>query len=138
MRVSTWNAGVMLTAAAAAVSAGCAARLADSAASPTGYCARRPVLNYMAARAQQCWYVTSGGRWRIVNHDFHYDVLVMQTEASTLDMTDDIVRRVTEVHGERFVEILIYVRAEAGPSARIRRARWTGSGGVEHFDFAAS
>jgi hypothetical protein len=136
MRVSTRN--PVLVAAAAVASMGCAARLADSAALPTGYCARGPVPNYMAARAQQCWYEASGGRWRIVNHEFHYDVLVMQAEASTLDLTDDIVRRVIEVHGERFVEILIYVRSEAGKPATIRRARWIGGGGVEHIDFAAS
>ncbi len=136
MRVSTWNAVVM--AAAAAASFGCGGRLADSAASPGVYCASGPVPNYMAALAQQCWYVTGGGRWRIVNHDFHYDVLVMQAEASALNLTDDIVRRVTEVHGERFVEILIYVRSESGTPAMIRRARWTGSGRVEHVDFAAS
>jgi len=135
MGMSTWNAVVMT---AAAASIGCGARLADSAVSPAGDCARGPVPNYMAARAQQCWYATAGGRWRIVNHDFHYDVLVMQAEASTLDLTDDIVRRVTEVHGERFVEILIYVRSEAGNPATIRRARWTGGGRVEHVDFAAS
>jgi hypothetical protein len=92
----------------------------------------------MAARAQQCWYAAAGGRWRIVNHEFRYDVLVMQAEASTLDLTDDIVRRVTGVHGERFVEILIYVRSEAGKPATIRRARWTRGDRVEHVDFAAS
>jgi len=135
MRVSTWNAVVMV--AAAAASLGCAARLADSSDSSPGSCPPSPVANYMAARAQQCWYATTGGRWRIVNHDFHYDVLVMQTEATSLELTDDIVRRVTAVHGDRFVEILIYVRSEAGGTpARIRRARWTEGGRVEHVDFA--
>ena len=136
MRVSIWNGMVMM--AAAATSFGCGARLADAAAAPTGYCARGPVRNYMADPAQRCWYATPGGRWRIVNHDFHYDVLVMQTEASTLDLTDEIVRRVTAVHGQRFVEILIYVRSEAAMPATIRRARWTGGGRVEQVDFAAS
>lgn len=128
-----------MIAAVATESLGCAARLADPAESLTEACPSGRVANYMAARAQQCWYATPGGRWRIVNHEFHYDVLVVQTEASTLELTNEIVRRIAEVHGERFVEILIYVKGEPGsPAARIRRARWTADGGVTHFDFSAT
>jgi hypothetical protein len=97
------------------------------------------VVNYMAAEAQQCWYATPQGRWRIVNHEFHYDVLVMQTQASTPELTDEIVRRLAEVHGERFVEILVYVHPDPGTGGQmVRRARWTQSAPVEHLDFPAS
>ena len=137
MRMPILNAVVLV--AAMAESMACAARLADQAASPGGSCPPGRVANYMAAGAQQCWYSTPQGQWRIVNHEFHYDVLVVQTEASTLEMTGEIVSRLADVHGERFVEILIYVRAGAGrPAATIRRARWTDGGRVEHFDFPAT
>ena len=102
-------------------------------------CRSGRVVNYMAAEAQQCWYSTTQGRWRIVNHEFHYDVLVMQTQASTPALTDEIVRRLSEVHGERFIEILVYVQPDPGGDGTIvRRARWTRSGAVEHLDFPAS
>ena len=106
-----------------------------------GIVACRPVffVNYMAAEAQQCWYSTPQGRWRIVNHEFHYDVLVMQTQASTPAMTDAIVRRMAEVHGERFVEILVYVHPDPGGDGTIvRRARWTRNAPVEYLDIPAS
>jgi hypothetical protein len=65
------------------------------------------VVNYMAAEAQQCWYSTPQGRWRIVNQDIHYDGLVIQTQASTPALTDEIDRRLDEGHGGRFFEILV-------------------------------
>jgi hypothetical protein len=102
-------------------------------------CRAGRVVNYMAAETQQCWYSTAQGRWRIVNHEFHYDVLVMQTQASTPALTDHVVRQLAEVHGERFVEILVYVQPDPGGDGTIvRRARWTRNAAVEYLDFPAS
>ena len=124
---------------AAVVSNACAGSMANLAGPGIVPCRPVFIVNYMAAEAQQCWYSTPQGRWRIVNHEFHYDVLVMQTQASALALTDVIVRRLSEVHGERFVEILVYVHPDPGGDGTIvRRARWTRSGPVEHLDIPAS
>ena len=90
----------------------------------------------MAARAQQCWYTSPQGRWRILNHDFHYDTLVMDTEASSVEAAAEVTRRLVEVHGERFSEILIYVQQESArrPSP-VRRVLWTRTRPPESLDF---
>lgn len=127
-------------AAAGVWSTACAARTTAARQSTVDACPPGQVANYMAARAQQCWYISPAGRWRIVNHEFHYDNLVVDTVASSPDMSDEITRRLTAVHGERFSEIVIYVRLEPGLSpapASIRRVRWTAAGGVEQLDFTA-
>jgi hypothetical protein len=123
----------------ALLSSACAGRMSDRAGPGIVPCRTGRVVNYMAAEAQQCWYLTAQGRWRIVNHEFHYDVLVMQTQASTPALTDQIVRQLAEVHGERFVEILVYVQPDPGGAGTIvRRARWTRNAAVEYLDFPAS
>jgi hypothetical protein len=100
-------------------------------------CPPGPVENFMAAQAQQCWYAAPKGRWRIRNHEFHYDVLVMDTVASNLEMAEEVTRRLAEVHGERFQEILIYVELEDWPSPTpVRRVRWTRTAPPEVFDFS--
>ena len=124
-------------AAAALVPLACAART-DPSESRSNPCPSSRVTNYMAARAQQCWYVSDQGRWRITNHEFHYDVLVMETEASSLDLTTEIVRRIAGVHGERFVEMMIYVRREGTSPPMVRRARRVQSGTIDLLDFELS
>lgn len=123
---------------AATVVLGCAPRSTPFAGPGITLCRPGTVANYMAASAQQCWYTTATGRWRIVNHEFHYDVLVVDTQASTRELTAEIVKRLAAVHGGRFVEILVYVRPDpGGAETMVRRARWTNAGPVEHFDFPA-
>jgi len=121
-----------------AVAAGsCAARVVDYPAFAGRDCPGGRVENFMAARAQQCWYRASPGRWRIVNHEFHYDSLVMDTEASSLDVAEEITRRLAEVHGERFSEILIYVQQEsASRPSPVRRVLWTRNAKPEYLDFS--
>lgn len=97
----------------------------------------------MAEGAQKCWYNTPQGAWRIINHEFHYDVLVVETEATGFEVGDAIVRRFVEVHGERFGEILIYMRLgppgggpyATPPSVRTRRLRWLRDRGVDLLEF---
>lgn len=132
-----------LAALMAIVSAGiapaCAARAVTQAGPGIVPCRTGAVRNYMAAEAQQCWYSTPQGRWRIVNHEFHYDSLVMQTQATSPELSGEIVRRLTAVHGERFAEILLYVEPDPGTGGdKIRRVRWTRSAPPEQFDFPAS
>jgi hypothetical protein len=135
MRRASGAAAILAT----TVSIACSGRTADIAGPGIVPCRPGRVANYMAAEAQQCWYSTPQGRWRIVNHEFHYDVLVMQTQASIPGLTDEIVRRLAEVHGERFVEILVYVQPDpGGEGGLVRRARWTQSGAVEYLEFPAS
>lgn len=95
------------------------------------YCPSGRVENFMAARAQQCWYTSPQGRWRILNHDFHYDTLVMETEASSVEAAAEVMRRLVDVHGERFSEILIYVQQDKA----VRRVRWTRNAPPEYLDF---
>jgi hypothetical protein len=123
---------------AAAVVDGCAGRPPALAGPGVVPCRSGRVANFMAAEAQRCWYVAGDGRWRITNHEFHYDVLVVETEATSPDLTAEIVRRLAEVHGERFIEILVYVKPDPGVGGTtVRRARWTRSGPLEQFDFPA-
>jgi hypothetical protein len=64
---------------------------------------------------------------------------VVQVEAVDLRDAEDIARRFVAGEGQRFSEILIYVRPESQAGrARIRRVRWTRAGGSETFDFVAS
>ena len=130
----------VVTGAAAVIAAGalsgCAARPLDrSGVIPS--CPPGRVANYLSQEAQQCWYAASQGRWRTLSHELHYDVLVVQVEASSVDDSDEIAGRFVERHGGRFSEILIYVHPEpAEASARIRRVRWTGDTGFQRLEFS--
>ncbi|MQA29269.1 MAG: hypothetical protein GEU82_05430 [Luteitalea sp.] len=98
---------------------------------------QRRVENYLVARAQQCWYSSPNGRWRITNHELHYDVLVVETEATSITDAEELTRRIVEVHGgasegfTSFSEILVYVQEEGAPAtSTIRRVRWTNRSGT--------
>lgn len=118
--------------------AGCAVRAGERTQTDIGSCPRR-VTNYLAAHAQQCWFNGPEGRWRTLAHELHYDVVVVEVEAATLDAAPGIARRFVELHGERFVEIVVYVQAERAPvPSPIRRMRWTRGGGFETLDFTGT
>jgi hypothetical protein len=119
-----------------ALGVACAGRESEPRAGASRYCSPGAVANFMEEAAQKCWYTAPQGRWRIVNHDFHYDVLVMDTQASSVAAADEILRRLVEVHAERFQEMLVYVEEEAaaGPR-RVRRVRWTRKAPPEYLDF---
>lgn len=99
-------------------------------------CPDGPVRNFLAPEAQQCWYSAPQGRWRIIDHDFHYDVLLLQVKATSLDLGDEALRRIREIHDDRYSEISVYVAADgAPPPTLIRRVRWTKAGGIDYLEF---
>ena len=118
--------------------AGCAAR-AGRLGIPT--CPRGPVQNYLADNVLQCWFDGPSGRWRTLNHEFHYDSLVFEVEAASLEDARAIAERIVSVHGKRFLELSLYVRTPPpadGSPRRIRRIRWSSRDGYEPpLDFEA-
>jgi hypothetical protein len=97
------------------------------------------VENYLDANAQQCWHEAPHGPWRTLGHDLHYNTIVAEIEASSLDDADEIARRFVEVHGEKFEEILIYVQAASAPkTSAIRRVRWITGRGYDHLEYVAA
>jgi hypothetical protein len=92
----------------------------------------------LSVDALQCWLPSPHGRWRTLSHDSHFNVLVVQTEATDLRDAVDIARAFSANQGSAFSEILIYVREPSrGDRVRTRRVRWTKAGGFETFDFTA-
>jgi hypothetical protein len=116
----------------------CAAKSAGVRGAADQPCAPGPVDNYMAARWQQCWFDSARGRWRTTNHEFHYDVLVVQVEATTVEDAEEITRRWVGQHRERFQEILVYVRLTSGTPSTTRRVRWTTGTGYQTLDFGTA
>lgn len=101
----------------------------------------------LSVDALECWLPAPHGRWRILSHDSHFDVLVVQAEAA--DVRDGVdIARAFAANQTAFSEILIYMRerspegprsrgSRAGAGVRIRRVRWTKTGPLEIFDFTA-
>ena len=101
-------------------------------------CAPNASAALLSVDALQCWLRTPHGRWRTLSHDSHFDVLVVQVEATDLRDAVDVARAFAANQRETFSEILVYVH-EPGHSDRVRtrRVRWTKAGGFEIFDFTA-
>ena len=139
----------------AAALSGCAttARLKPAPDIGVADCAAGAANALLSVDALQCWLPAPHGRWRILSHDSHFDVLVAQAEA--LDLRDaafianafaanQAPRRLQPSEarrlqpGETFSEILVYVRQPAhGGQVRTRRVRWTKTAPLEIFDFTA-
>lgn len=112
-----------------------ARRVADP--PPVPNCSPAAGWSFLVRDSQNCWYHTPHGRWRVVNHEMHYDVLVARVMAEHLDVAEDVGRRFVEAHRERYREIVIFVVAETeAEPPPIRRVTWTRSGGFEYLDFA--
>jgi len=80
----------------------------------------------------QCWFEAPHGRWRTLSHDFHYDSLVFEVEATSLDDARTIAERIVGVHGKRLLELALYVRTPApadGSPRRLRRIQWSSRDG---------
>jgi hypothetical protein len=93
---------------------------------------------FLVRDSQNCWYQTPHGRWRIVNHELHYDMLVVRVMAEHLDVAGEVGERFVELHRERFREMVIFVVEETDVEPPpIRRVTWTRAGGFEYLDFAS-
>ena len=105
-----------------------------------GRCPPGSVDNYLDMRWQQCWFEAAHGRWRTLSHDFHYDVLVVEVEAASLDDAPEIVRRFAGVHAGRFTDMTIYVHQEpASKPGRVRRVHWSfATDALDTLDFAGA
>ena len=131
----------------AATCAGCATVLPgrDRPAPDIGVadCAAGAANALLSVDALQCWLRAPHGRWRILSHDSHFDVLVVQAEALDLRDAAFIANAFGANQGPTFSEILIYVRerlpegSRSGLSVRTRRVRWTKTAPLEIFDFTA-
>ncbi len=99
-------------------------------------CPERAADALLSVDALQCWFFARHGRWRILEHESHVDVLVLQAEALDLRDAEEIARRVVAREGQAFAEILVYVHAEGQRErGRIRRVQWTRESGFSTFDF---
>lgn len=88
--------------------------------------------------ALQCWFNASHGRWRILSHVSLYDTLVVEIETKSLRDADEIATRFAAGERDRFSEILVYARPEsAAPPSKVRRVRWTRSGGFDVLEYPA-
>jgi len=110
----------------------CAARSAARLGIPE--CPPGPVANYLADQVLQCWFESPNGRWRTLGHEFHYDSLVFDVEATSLDDARTIAERIIAVHGQRFISLSLYVHAPQlpdGSPGRIRRILWSSRDGYD-------
>ena len=136
-----WNRVAVAAAALAGLIAesGCANRRAGRADYGIPRCAASAAGALLSADALQCWFDARHGRWRILSHVSLYDTLVVEIETLSLRDADEIATRFAAGEHGRFSEILVYARPEsAGPSSRVRRVRWTRSGGFEALEYLAS
>jgi len=103
------------------------------------HCPADAADHLLSVDALQCWFDAPHGRWRILNHDSHYAVLVVNVEALTVRDADAIARRFVGVDNGSFSEILVYVQPESRTgSQKVRRVRWERGGGFETLEFTAS
>lgn len=105
-----------------------------------GRCPSGAVDNYLEERWQQCWFEAGNGRWRTLGHEFHYDVLVIEVEAASLDDAEEITRRFVSLHAGRFTDMTVYVyQVPASMPGPIRRVHWAlGSDDLETLDFTGA
>jgi hypothetical protein len=119
--------------------ANCGGRKLEQEASGTPDCRPDAVGDLLSSEALQCWFSGPGGRWRILSHDSHYDVLVVNVEALALRDADHIARDLVAQEGSAFSEILVYAQPPSTtPSPRVRRVQWTRSAGFDVLEFDGS
>lgn len=103
-------------------------------------CRSAPVDNYLAEYWQKCWFDATRGRWRTLSHEFHYNVLVVEVEAASLDDAEEIIRRFVDLHRGRFIDITLYIHQE--PASRpgpVRRIHWDiDSDGLDTLNFTGT
>ncbi len=99
-------------------------------------CAPAAEHDLLSAGALQCWLEAPHGRWRILSHESHFDVLVVHTEAHDRRDAADIAHRIVDHLRARFSEILVYTQQPTREAnARILRVEWTRAGGFDTIEF---
>jgi hypothetical protein len=91
----------------------------------------------LSVDALQCWFDARHGRWRVLKHESHFDVLVVEVEALDVRDGEEIARLFVAHESTKFSEILLYVHPERGDHGRVRRVQWTRKKGIEALDFDA-
>jgi hypothetical protein len=100
-------------------------------------CPARAREALLSVDALQCWFGARHGRWRVLKHESHFDVLVVEVEAFDLRDAEEVARRFAALESAEFSEILLYVHPEQGDRERVRRVQWTRAKGIETLDFTA-
>jgi len=100
-------------------------------------CPARAREALLSVDALQCWFGARHGRWRVLKHESHFDVLVVEIEAFDLRDAEEVARRFAARESAEFSEILLYVHPEQGDRERVRRVQWTRANGIETLDFTA-
>ena len=93
----------------------------------------------LAVEALQCWFPARHGQWRTLEHESHYDVLVVKVEAFDLrdaEEISDAVRRQPARHVLGNHDLRAAARGTPAQT-RIRRVRWSRGQGSDTFDFVA-
>jgi hypothetical protein len=113
----------------------CSARGNAGAARPGRPCGSDQAGNLLTPRWQQCWFTAAGGRWRTLKHDLHYDSLVVNVEAVSLEDAREIAERFIE-NQPRYKYLSLYVyQAPASTPGPVRRLEWARSSGFSTLDF---
>jgi len=102
-------------------------------------CPVSAATDLLSVDALQCWFDAGHGPWRVLSHESHFDVLVVQISALDLRDADEVARRVVAGERQTFSEILVYAVEEVPlVPARVRRVRWTRDAGFEALEFRSS
>jgi hypothetical protein len=100
-------------------------------------CPAIPPGALLSVDALQCWFDARHGRWRVLKHESHLDVLVVEVEAFDLRDAEEVARLFAVRERAEFSEILLYVYPERGDRDRVRRVQWTREKGIVTLDFSA-
>jgi hypothetical protein len=100
-------------------------------------CPARARQALLSVDALQCWFGARHGRWRVLKHESHLDVLVVEVEAFDLRDAEEVARLFALREGGEFSEILLYVHPERGDRELVHRVQWTREKGIETLDFVA-
>lgn len=89
----------------------------------------------LSADALQCWIPAPHGLWRILAHASANGALVVETSTGDFRDADHIGSVVAQSVGDRYSEVLVYVRLEDAGNQRTVRLRVTRHGKPERLDF---